>query len=72
MHRWGGHDHPVATSGVEHRVNALSWAKHGDPLHIRAYLPPFTLERLPNLAKALPHFWDQEPILVVYLNGNVC
>ena len=37
---------------------------------IGTYLPPSTLEHLPDLEEAMTRFWDQYPIVLGYLNSN--
>ena len=38
---------------------------------IGAYLPPSTLEHLPDLAEALTHFRDQDPIVLWEPNADI-
>ena len=38
---------------------------------IGAYLPPSTLGHLPNLEEDLIRFWDQDPIVLGYLNADI-
>ena len=38
---------------------------------IGAYLPPYTLEHLLDLEEALTCFWEQDPIVLGYLNSNI-
>ena len=38
---------------------------------VGAYLPPYTLEHLPNLYEALSHLQYQEPIVIWYLKDEI-
>ena len=40
-------------------------------LIISAYLPPSTLDHLTDLKDVLPHFQDQDPTVLGYLNVNL-
>ena len=42
----------------------------GMPL-IRAYLPPSTLDHLPNLEEALNRFPDRDPVVLGELNADI-
>ena len=57
-----------------HGTNVVSYnivtGKKGNPV-IGAYLPPSTLDNLPDLEENLARIWDQYPIVLGYLDAII-